>query len=115
MDMEEWLKLHPGLDPTEHEAIVTKRRVSAFTGSDLEVILRAYNVRHLILAGFSTSGVVLSTVCEAADKDFKLTVLSDASADPDEELHHALMTKIFVKRGDVVPVDEWVKATPMRA
>jgi len=105
--MEEWLKLHPQLDVAENDVIVTKRRISAFTGSDLEVILRAHDIRHLVLAGFSTSGVLLSTLCEATDKDYKLTILSDGCADTDQELHHTLLTKVFPKRAAVVSVDHW--------
>ena len=111
MDMNEWLKIHPDVAPREGEVTVVKRRVSAFTGSDLEVILRAYNVRHLVLTGFSTSGVVLSTVCEATDKDYKLTVLSDGCADADLDLHNSLMTKFLPKRCDVMSVDEWAQLT----
>ena len=94
--------------PSEGEVIVTKKRVSAFTGSDLEVVLRAGRIQHLILTGISTSGVVLSTVREAADKDYALTVLSDACADLDEEIHRVLTTKIFVRQANVLKVDEWI-------
>jgi nicotinamidase-related amidase len=104
---EEWLKIHPEVAPLENEIVVTKRRVCAFTGSDLEVILRAQNIRHLILTGYATSGVVLSTVREAADKDYRLTVLSDACADADEEVHRVLTTKVFPRQADVITGEEW--------
>ena len=77
----------PVLTCTETDVVVTRRRVSAFTGSDLEIILRAKNIDHLVLTGISTSGVVLSTVREAVDKDYLLTVVSDLCADRDEEVH----------------------------
>ena len=48
--------------PQAHEVIVTKRRVGAFSTTDLETALRAHNVTHLVLLGMATSGVVLSTV-----------------------------------------------------
>jgi len=67
-DSSEWMKIDPEISPLEHEIIVTKRRVSAFTGSDLEIILRAQEIRHILLTGIATSGVVLSTLREAADK-----------------------------------------------
>ena len=86
----------------EHDIIVTKRRYSAFTGSDLELILRSQNINHLILTGIATSGVVLSTIREASDKDFNLTVLSDCCADGDEEVHHILTTKVFQIQADVI-------------
>jgi nicotinamidase-related amidase len=110
IDMDQWLKIHPDLLPLEGEVTVTKRRVSAFTGSDLEVVLRAFNVRHLILTGFSTSGVVLSTICDATDRDFQLTVLSDGVADPDPEIHDTLLRKYFPKRAAVVSIEQWVSA-----
>src|SRR5579862_5958185 len=82
-DSAEFLKIYPELAPAENEVTTVKRRVSAFTGSDLEVLLRGYNVNHIVLTGISTSGVVLSTVREAADKDYQITVLSDCCSDPD--------------------------------
>jgi nicotinamidase-related amidase len=108
-DMEDFFKIEPSLAPAPGEVVVVKRRVSAFTGSDLEVVLRAFNVGHIILTGFSTSGVVLSTTREAADKDYRLTILSDCCADPDEEVHRLLLTKIFPRQADVLTVEEWIK------
>jgi nicotinamidase-related amidase len=105
--MEEFMKIHPDVAPQENEITVIKRRVSAFTGSDLEVILRAQNIQHIVLTGIATSGVVLSTVREAADKDYKITVLSDGCADGDEEIHRVLTTKIFPRQADVITVEEW--------
>src|ERR1700733_3320603 len=37
----------PAIEPSEGDVVVTKRRVSAFTGSDLEVVLRATGIEHL--------------------------------------------------------------------
>ena len=54
-------QIHPSLAPREGELLVTKRRVSAFSGSDLDVVLRAKNIDSLVLCGIATSGVVLST------------------------------------------------------
>ena len=107
MDMTQFMKVHAGLEPREDEVVVTKRRVSAFTGSDLEVILRAYGTQHLVLTGIATSGVVLSTLIEAADKDYRMTVIEDCCADGDEEVHRVLTTKIFSKRADVLTLAEW--------
>ncbi|GAA1850354.1 cysteine hydrolase family protein [Brevibacterium marinum] len=99
--------IHDILGRLGGEPIVTKRRISAFTGSDLEVLLRGYGADTLILAGVATSGVVLSTVREAADLDFRLTVLSDACADRDEEVHRVLTQKVFPKQATVLTVADW--------
>ncbi|MBO0846819.1 MAG: cysteine hydrolase [Nocardioides sp.] len=96
------------LAPQDTEVVVLKRRVSAFTGSDLEVVLRGLEVDHLVLSGIATSGVVLSTLREAADRDFRLTVLADACADADEEVHSVLTGKVFPRQADVTTVAAWV-------
>jgi nicotinamidase-related amidase len=69
--------------------------------------LRAQGIQHLVLTGIATGGVVLSTVREAADKDYRITVLSDGCADADPEIHHILTTKIFPRQADVITVEEW--------
>ena len=107
--MEEFMKIHPEVAPVSGEIVVIKRRVSAFTGSDLEVVLRAFGIQHIVLAGVATSGVVLSTVREAADKDYRITVLSDCCADADEEVQRVLTTKIFPRQADVLTAEEWNK------
>jgi nicotinamidase-related amidase len=109
IDMEAFMKVHPDIVPQEGDVTVIKRRVSAFTGSDLEVILRSMGVQHLVLTGIATGGVVLSTLIEATDKDYRLSVLTDCCADPDEEVHNMLVTKIFSKRADIMTVEEWRK------
>jgi nicotinamidase-related amidase len=106
-NMEDMMKIHPDLLPLADEITVVKRRISAFTGSDLEVVLRAWSIQHLILTGIATSGVVLSTLREAADKDYTLTVLNNCCADNDEEIHRVLMTKVFPRQSDVITVEEW--------
>jgi nicotinamidase-related amidase len=101
----------PSLAPVDGGVVVVKRRVSAFSGSDLEVILRARDIRRLALAGIATSGVVLSTVREAADKDYELTVLSDLCADFDPEVHRILLEKVFPRQADVITSEEWMRAS----
>ena len=101
-------QVHASLTPLDGEPVILKRRVSAFTGSDLEVLLRGAEADTLILAGISTSGVVLSTVRQAADLDYRLTVLADACADPDEEVHRVLTEKVFPRQALVTTTDEWI-------
>lgn len=99
--------IHPELDVQAHDVIVTKRRISAFAGSDLDVVLRAARVRHLVLAGVSTSGVVLSTLRLAADLDYRLTVLSDGCLDGDPDVHRVLVEKVFPRQATVQTIGHW--------
>ena len=94
--------------PQDGEVVVTKRRVSAFAGSDLDVVLRAGGIRHLVLTGIATSGVVLSTLRQAADLDFTLTVLEDGCLDRDEEVHRVLCEKVFPRQATVTTIGDWV-------
>jgi nicotinamidase-related amidase len=98
----------PAIAPEGSDVVVTKRRVSAFTGSDLEVVLRGGEIDHLVLCGIATSGVVLSTVREAADKDYRLTVLADLCADTDAEVHAVLTGKVFPRQARVMTGAEWI-------
>ncbi|MEJ8302810.1 isochorismatase family cysteine hydrolase [Saccharibacillus sacchari] len=100
-------QIHAELAPRENEPIVTKIRVSAFAGSDLEAVLRSQGIDSLVLSGIATSGVVLSTLREAADKDYGLTVLADACLDQDADVHRVLTEKVFPVQADVMTVEEW--------
>jgi nicotinamidase-related amidase len=97
-------EVHPSVAPEAGDLIVIKRRVSAFAGSDLEMLLRAQGVETLVLAGISTSGVVLSTLRQAADLDYRLAVLKDACADSDPLVHSCLMDKVFPRQAEVLDV-----------
>lgn len=103
-------RIDPAVAPRDGEVVVTKKRVSAFAGSDLQVVLRAQGIEELVLTGIATSGVVLSTVRAAADMDYRLTVIADCCADRDDEVHRVLTTKVFPRQADVLNADEWIKA-----
>jgi nicotinamidase-related amidase len=107
-DTEEAIKVHSAVAPEPGDITVIKKRVSAFTGSDLEVVLRSMGIKHIVLTGIATSGVVLSTLREASDKDYVCTVLSDCCADRDEEVHRVLTTKVFARQADVVLSTDWI-------
>lgn len=102
------MAIHDDVTVEQAEPIITKRRVSAFSGSDLDLVLRSADVDHLVLAGVATSGVVLSTVRQASDLDYRLTVLSDGCWDSDPEVHQVLTGKLFPRQAEVVTVDGWV-------
>ncbi|MFE6776722.1 cysteine hydrolase family protein [Streptomyces sp. NPDC057702] len=107
-------EVHPEVAPRPGEVVVTKRRASAFSGSDLDVVLRARGIDSLVLTGIATSAVVLSTVCQANDLDFGLTVLSDACLDTDPRVHQVLVERLFPQWAHVRTVDDWAKAVTPR-
>ena len=97
--------------PKEGEIVITKHRISAFTGTDLAMILRANDIDTLILYGIATSGVVLSTLLEAADADFRLAVIKDCCADLDSQIHDCLINTFFPTRASVLSVQEFIEAS----
>lgn len=91
--------------------MLTKRRVSAFTAAISNSSSGPAN-RALVLSGIATSGCVLSTLRQAADLDFSLTVLSDGCIDHDHEVHRVLCEKVFPGQADVLTVDAWIDGVP---
>lgn len=90
--------------PAEGDIVVRKTRVGPFLTTDLDEQLRARGIDTLLLAGISTSGVVLSTVRDAHDRDYRLYVLADATADPLPDVHAALIEKILPRQAEVIEV-----------
>lgn len=88
--------------PEPGDIVVRKSRVGAFSTTDLAQQLKQRGIDTLVLAGISTSGVILSTVRDAADHDYRLVVLSDACADPQEDVHKVLMEQVLPRQADVI-------------
>jgi nicotinamidase-related amidase len=103
-------EVHPAVAPKPGDVVVTKHRVSAFFGTDLDMVLRSNGIETLVLAGIATSGVVLSTIRQAADADYRLVVVSDCCADPDPEVHRVLIEKVFARPATVTTVDALLAA-----
>lgn len=103
------VQINPCLAPQDDEPVVYKRRVSAFHGTDLDLILRSRKIENLFMAGVTTSNVLLSTFNQALDLDYQVTVLNDACADREQETHNFLMDHFFPKFGSVFFTDELQK------
>ena len=108
----------PGADipaaiaPQDGESVVVKHRISAFHGTDLDMILRAKGIDTLLLLGIATSGIVLSTACHAADADYRLAIVRDCCADRDDEVHRVLLDKVLARRATTLTAAEAIAALP---
>lgn len=103
-------KIHTEVSPQKGEILITKHRASALHDTDLETILRVKGVTQLVIMGIATEGCVLSTVRRAADLDYDIVIISDGCADPDEEIHDALVQKIFPREAAVITAQEFISA-----
>jgi nicotinamidase-related amidase len=94
--------IHPDLQPEPGDIVVRKTRIGAFSTTDLHERLSEKGITTLILAGISTSGVVLSTVRDGHDRDYQMFVLADGTTDPDPEIHEFLIARIFPRQADII-------------
>nr|WP_228718795.1 isochorismatase family protein [Klebsiella pneumoniae] len=78
------------------------RRASVFYGTALDADLRTRGVSTLVMAGISTTGVVLSSVAWASDADYDVRLVQDCCYDPDRDAHEALLRSGFGGRVQVV-------------
>lgn len=99
--------IHPDLTPASGEIVVRKTRFGSFGATGLDRLLNPGSYDVLVLAGVSTSGVVLSTLRDAADRDYRLIVLADSCADPDPEVHRVLTGSVFPRQADVIETSEF--------
>ncbi len=102
--------IHPAVLPTPGEVVVGKHRVNALYGTALDLILRANGIDTLIILGYATSGVVLSTVRYAADLDYRLLAVEECCADQDPAVHDFLTERIFPRQAEVVTVADVMQA-----
>ena len=102
-------ELIPELAPRTGEPVVVKRRVSGFAGTELQTLLQVKGVRRIVLLGTITSGCILSDARAALDMDFDLTIISDACADFDDEVHRVLMEKVFPTQATVLTTGDFLR------
>ena len=105
-------EIHPELTPQPGDVVVTKQRGSAFTGTNLDMLLRSNKIETVLLTGILTQGVVLSTLRHAADMDYRAVVIADGCSDKDPEVQRVLMEKIFPFQARVATVEEVIGALP---
>ncbi|TDC68326.1 cysteine hydrolase family protein [Streptomyces hainanensis] len=98
--------IHERLAPRDGDIIVRKVRYGGMSTTDLDQRLRERGITTLVVSGISTSGVVLSTVIDAADRDYRLYVLSDGVADPDTQVHDFLLQRILPARAHIIDTTE---------
>lgn len=102
------VQIHQCIATSPSDIFVTKKRISAFVGSDLDLVLRTLGIEHLVLAGVTTIGSVLSTALQAADLDYGLTILEDMCMDYEEDVHSFPMQRVLRYPARVVGSALWL-------
>jgi len=94
--------IDPALEVRDGDLIVRKTRFGAFSTTDLHALFGDESINTLVIGGITTAGVVLSTIREASDQDYRIFVLSDATADLDPKLHRVLIDEVLPRQADVI-------------
>lgn len=84
-------EFHPSVSPGPGEPVVIKRGMSAFAGTDLDLLLRLKGVQTLVLCGISSNLVVDSTARAASDLGFSTVIVSDGCAGTSARLHEMML------------------------
>jgi nicotinamidase-related amidase len=104
-----WTEFVPELEQQPADHIVTKQRVGAFIGTDLDDYLSQRGVTQLFLAGIATSSGVESTARSAYDYGYNVVFVIDAMTDRDAETHRHSVEKIFPRLGETDTTDNVLK------
>ena len=79
-------RIHPRLDPQEHDIIIEKENPDAFQNTLLDGKLEEIGISELVVCGFATEGCVDATVRSAYARGYKVTLIADAHTTTDNPI-----------------------------
>lgn len=85
----------------DSDVIVTKYRYSAFCQTGIETYLASNGVSRLLVGGVNTNVCVASTVTDAFDRNYDVTVLEDCTATIEPALRKPTLENIASNYGEV--------------
>ena len=103
-------ELAAGLDPRPEEFVIRKRRYSAFFATELDLVLRSYGARTVILVGGLTDVCIHYTAVDAHQHDYVIRVASDAVGGSSVEAHDAALRAIEYLQRDALATTEVLRA-----
>jgi ureidoacrylate peracid hydrolase len=80
-------KVIDAIAPAGDEIVIPKTASGVFNATNIDYVLRNLEVRYLIVAGVVTDQCVESTVRDACDRGFLVTLVPDACATYSQERH----------------------------
>jgi len=111
------IDIYPELAPAAGEHVIKKHRYSGFFGTDLDIILREWEVDTVIISGTTTENCCHATARDAMFRNYRVVFLSDATATydyPDRgfgamsnaDVHHAMLVILAASTAHVMSVEE---------
>ncbi len=77
------------LMPAPGEYIIPKIRMSAFIGTELDLMLRNLAINELVVTGIQTPNCIRTTVFDAIAYNYRVTLVEDAVGARNDAIHHA--------------------------
>jgi len=104
-------ELASGLDPRPEEFVIRKRRYSAFFATELDLVLRSYGTRTVLLVGGLTDVCIHYTAVDAHQHDYFVRVATDAVGGSSERAHDAALEAIhYLQRDALVTAADMAEA-----
>jgi ureidoacrylate peracid hydrolase len=80
--------------PASHDYVVTKHRYSGFVDTDLDLVLRAQQIRTLIVTGTASNGCVEATARDGFMRDYAIVYASDCSVASTVQRHQECLDRV---------------------
>ena len=77
------------LTPLPGEYVIEKIRMSAFIGTELDLMLRTLGITELVMTGVQTPNCIRTTVFDAIAYNYPVILVDDATGAQSEEIHRA--------------------------
>jgi nicotinamidase-related amidase len=111
LEGDEATELADGLNPRPDEYLIRKRRYSAFFATELELVLKSYGARTLVLVGALTDVCVHYTFADAHQHDYHCRVVTDCVGGSSQRAHDAALEAMAYLQRDCLVRSEDVLAT----
>ncbi|MEU8068702.1 cysteine hydrolase [Micromonospora sp. NPDC049151] len=76
------------------DIVVTGTRLGGFSGTELDLILRARGVRTVVFTGVATNLAIAATAYQAVDNGYRIVTVSDACTAATDELHDTYLSTL---------------------
>ncbi len=98
------------LKPRADEMVIVKRRFGAFSGTELDMMLRTFDIRYLIFTGVATNICVETSLREASQLQYLPILVADATAATEPSRQQATLDNVKEVFGWVTTSEDILKA-----
>ena len=108
------VELHPDVDVQSTDIILDKPRYGAFTGTDLDNILRGNGIDSIIISGICTNICCETTAREAGMRDYRVFFMEDGTETfpigdlTSDQIRRVVNATVGVAFANVLPVREMI-------